>query len=200
MGEFFIKMIKLILAILILPFVIVCAIGFQEHLANYPEIYKKFFLWGMGAFLLSFLFIHQLWTMYEFGQKITSGIFKFLSPLDRFFSNIVPFYLVIVIAGFYITKNFFNLDSYDHYFIFFTGFTFCMHVLITAQDLQEKEKTFVKPDYFFMMSIIFILNIFLIIALLDLVVGRLTFPVFFKSLIKESEHMYFFTLKKIFLM
>ena len=200
MGDFNIKMIKQILAVLISPLLYVFTLTFHDHLIKYPGFFKTFFLSGMVAFLLSYLFVHQFWAVYEFGKKVILGFFHFLAPLHRFIANIFSFYFIAVSAGFLITSKFFKIQTYDPYFIFFIGFIACMHILLTAQELQDSEKTFVKPEYFFTISIVYIVNICLMVLLMDLVIGKFTFPTFFKVIIEETNQMYFFTLKKFILM
>ena len=198
MGNFIITLGRFLLAILIAPIVIACAINFQSHLASYPGDYKEFFMWGAFAFLLTFLFLYQFWGVYEFGQKITNGIFKFLAPLDKLVAYFIPVYFTLIMVAFYITKIWFKIGKYTDYFIFFAGFALALHILLTAQNLQEEEKTPIKPSYLFLMNVTFIINIFIAVLLFDLIARDFTFPEFFKSIVNESTYIYITAFEKLF--
>ena len=51
--------------------------------------------------------------------------------------------------------------------MFFAGFAFMMHVLLTAQDLQEQEKTFIKTTYLFTITTAFILTVLVTVLLFN---------------------------------
>ncbi|VAX37930.1 hypothetical protein MNBD_UNCLBAC01-414 [hydrothermal vent metagenome] len=190
MSNIFLTIIKSIFALLILPIIIASVTVVQGHFVHYPNIYQEFFFWGMLAFLITFLFLYQFWGFYEFGQKAMKTIFGFMSPLNRFMSTSIPFYFTVTMIAFWAIKNFFQTNNYDHHFIFFAGFALTMHILMTAQNLQEQEKTPIKPTYLFTISLSVLINILLSILLMDLASGRWTFPVFFNELIKQTQHTY----------
>lgn len=197
MGEFLINFLKFILALILLPIVIASGLSFDNHLSSYPLSYEDFFKWGFGAFLIVFIFLHQFQGVYAFGQKVTSAMFRFLSPLERYFAYIIPFYLLIVLLAMYIVKLILKTDSYDEYFIFFAGFTAALHVFLTAQDLQEQEKMPIKPTYLLTMGFVFILNVMMVVLLLDLNTGDWTFPAYFHELYAQSKEIYISVFKRI---
>ena len=159
---------------------------------------ETFSFGGMFGFILIFLFFYQFWGVYEFGQSMVSGFLQFSAPAHHFIAKVVPFYVTLILLLFYSVKYFFNVDHYDHYFMFFTGFTFTMHLLLTAQDLQEGEKVFVKPSYLFTMICAFILMVFVVTLLFNLAVKEFTFPELFKSMWEDALGIYYPVLEKIF--
>lgn len=197
MSDALFTLIKFILAILLLPVVWACGTVLYGHITEFPGSYGEFFLWGMLGFLLFFLFFYQFWGVYEFGQKITSGLFQFATPLTRVMAYTVPFYLTVILLAFFAVKVFLDINSYDHYFMFFAGFTFTLHILLTAQDLQEQEKALIKPAYLFMMMVAFIGLTCVVVLLFDLAFQKWTFPEFFQSVVSESWDNYYLTCKKM---
>lgn len=115
---------------------------------------------------------------------------KMAAPLDDFISKTVSFYLIIIVISFYITVNFFGIKTYNHYFMFFAGFFSAMHILLVSQQLQEEEKTPVKPSYLLTMSIIFIFNIFMIVLSLDIITKDFTLPHFFREVLSSANQIY----------
>ena len=197
MGDFLIGLIKIFLATLLIPVVIASVLGFQNHLTTYPMEYQDFFLWGIMAFLLVFLFAYQFWGVYEFGQKIMGDIFKFSAPFNSIISYVLPFYFIIIMFLFYATTEFLGIKRYDPYFMFFSGFSLAMHTFLSAQDLQEQEKTPVKPSYLLTICVVVILNIVLMVLFMDLILGKWTFPAFFETTWQGVQNKYDFILHQM---
>ncbi len=190
MGKFILTVLKVILAILLIPIVIACSIVFYKHLTFYPSGYKEFFIWGALSFLLAFLFIYQFWSLHELGQKAGRGLFRLLAPADIVLARMLPFFSVIIFISFYIIKRILHFDNYDHYFIYFAGFIFAMNILLVAQELQNEETSAFKPNYFFWMGITFVMNIIFVVLLMDLVVWKFTFMRFFWASVEEARKIY----------
>jgi len=190
MGIYLIGIIKIALAIILLPLVIACSMTLQGHIESLPNTYQGFFIWGMVAFLFVFLFLYQFWGFYEFGQKITQGLFRFLAPIEKYFAYMLPFYLIATLILFYIIKIFFKTDMYDPNFMFFTGFTFLLHIILSAQDLQQQETSSFKWAYLFVMCLVFIINVCILVLMLDLIIGEFTFPQFLKTMISGASDLY----------
>jgi len=192
MNNALLTLIKLVLTVLFLPVTWACGVIFYRYVAAFPGSHGEFFLWGMFGFLLIFLFFYQFWVAYEFGQNIVSGLLQFAAPANRFMAKCVPFYLTVILLSYCAVANLLRVNSYDHYFMFFAGFAFVMHILLTAQDLQEQEKAFIKPAYLLMMTMAFILTVFVTVLLFNLVLGEFTLPDFFWSMIDHAGDTYSF--------
>ncbi len=190
MNNALLTIVKVVLAALLLPVVAACGMAFHEHIMAFPRAYGEFFLWGMFGFLLLFLFFYQFWGAYEFGQKVVTSIFQFTFPIGRIIVRIVPFYLTVILLLYYVMANLLDLKVTDHYFMFFSGFAFTMHIFLTAQDMQQQEKAFIKPAYLFTMAIATILMIFITVLLFDLVFKEFTFPAFFELVSGKAVDIY----------
>lgn len=198
MSDVLLTFIKVIVGVLLLPVVVACTKVFEAHFSFYPSVYQDYFIWGAGGFVLLFLFIYQFWGIYESGQKIVSGAFKFLHPFHTIFSNLVSFYLVFVLIVFYLLSLLLgkNLDSMG--FILAGGFIFAMHIILTALELQEQEKTPFKPNGFFWMTLVFICTVFLMVFFLDVINGKILIGKFFGSVVEQSKDLYAISFKRIF--
>jgi len=198
MVNFLITMMKFCLAVLLLPVVIATFVGFEHHLGNYPSSHSEFFRWGIFAFLITFLFLYQFWSVYEFGQRSMQSIFSFLSPADKVVSRLIPFYLTIIIILFYVNKTFLGISKVSPYYMFFVGFAFAMHILLTAQDMQQEETTPIKPTYFFWMSVNFVVVILFTVLLFDFVFDKWSFPRFLNEVRESTEYFYRFSFSRGF--
>ncbi len=183
-------MVKVVLTVLLLPVLWACGVMFHGYVVSFPGASGEFFLWGMFGFLMLFLFFYQFWGVYEFGQKMTTGIFQFTFPIGKILVHCVPFYLTAILLLYYVLANLLDVKVVDHYFMFFAGFAFTMHILLMAQEMQHHEKAFIKPAYLFMMTVATILMIFITVLLFDLVFKEFTFPEFFRSVLDEAWGLY----------
>ena len=190
MGKVLIHVFQFILAVLLAPILYTSIQNFSHYFSAYPDIYREFFYWGFLSFVVTYLFVFRPLVLHQFGQNVVSGLFKFVSPLDKFFSFILPFYVIIIFLLFYAIMILFKTTRLDHYFMFFAGFTFSMQLIFVAQELQEEENSTLKPSYLFIMSLVFILNIFLLTLLFDLILRRFTFPVFFQAMFEDARSIY----------
>ncbi len=190
MRGFFISLIKLIVAVVLIPIVFASVVCFKNNFGSFPSSYNEFFLWGASAFLLVFLFLYQFWGVFEFGQGIISGIFKFAVPADRIIARLLSFYLVFILLLFFFVHSVLGVNTQDHSFMFFSGFFFSMHILLVAQQMQDDEKTPIKPTYLFWMSIVVIFNICLVILCFDFILEQSTFIKTFKAVVIMSKGIY----------
>jgi len=198
MNNSFLAFVKFTAAVLLLPIVWASAVVFHQFIVDLPSGYGEFFFWGMFGFVLLFIFFFQFWGIYELGQNIVAGIFQFTAPANHFIAKVVPFYLTSILLLFYVTGNLLNVPSYDYYFMFFAGFSFTMHIFLTAQELQEQEKIFIKPTYLFIMMLALILLALITVLLFNLVIEEFTFPEFVRSVIGGTVDIYYYSVKKIF--
>ncbi len=200
MGIFLLNTIKVLIGIAFLPAVVAILVVLHKHVSQYPgsgDENNMFFLWGEEAFLIAFFFIHQFEWLYEFGQKMMQRFFQWLSPLDKVFVYVVPGYLTFIMIIFYLLKVWLKTDLYDNYFIFFAGFAFILHLVMTSKELQASEKTIIKPDYFFMMVFTIMITSCLTVLFFDLLLAKWTFPDFFEAVILEAQRIYLLCFEKL---
>ncbi|MCA9400440.1 MAG: hypothetical protein KC713_02345 [Candidatus Omnitrophica bacterium] len=190
MGEFILTVIKVLLTILLLPFVVTATVHFESQLTTYPSIYHTFFNWGLFAFVISYLFIYPFYGVYDFGQKAMQGMLKFTSPMHRFMAYLLPFYFLFAIGAYNIVIKFLKVRSMDPYFVFFSGFVVAMHLVNTAQELQESEKSFFKPSYIFSMSFVYLGVILLAVLLFDFTLNKFTILTFLENVLDGAKDMY----------
>lgn len=181
---------KFFVFLLLLPLVYSSSTAFLDHVKTYPSDFQDFLIYGVVAFFIVFFFIYQFWGLFESGQKMKLGMFKFLAPFDRIVCNILPFYFLTTMLLFYLFRHFFGTSNYDHYFMFFAGFAMTMHVILVAQDMQEQEPSPIKPTYLLSISVVIILNAVIFILMVDLVRGLWTFPAFFHKAFDRMADIY----------
>ena len=198
MGEGVLFLLKILFTVLFAPVVYATGVNFCQHLNVYPAPHGEFFKWGMYAFLLVFLFLHRFDKMYQGGQSVITGLFKFLTPLNHALARIIPVYTLLIFVVFFIWGKLHDLTPYVHYFQFFAGFFFMMHIILLARELQDEESSFIKPSYLFQMSLYFVLSLCVMVLLLDLVVWQSTFLQFGGDVFRDARDIYLTAIEKIF--
>ena len=100
-GHFF-NILKLILAIIIIPITIFITINFSKSLSALPLAARQAFVLGILTYAIVHLFIHELQGIFQFEQRLVSGIFGFSEPLAAFSSISLPFFSILILIVFYV--------------------------------------------------------------------------------------------------
>lgn len=197
MFKYILSILKVILSIALMPVSVAVTLTLVDHLNTYPAVLSVNFLYGAGFFVLIFLFFYQFWGFFELGYKVLNNLFQFAAPMDKWLAYATPIYTILVLLIFYIVRVLGKVVHLDHQFSFMAGFTLVMHFLVLAQELQNQEKTPVKPDYLLAINVIYIYDIFLVVLLMDLVFQKWSFPQFFQAFLLDINHV-FHWVKKLF--
>ncbi len=193
MNNIVITILRVLIFIALLPFTIASIASFHRHLAHYPMSYEHIFTWGGVSFLGAFLFIYQFQEVYSYGQSIMEKVFSFASPFTSFFANIFPFYVLVLMLIYWVVERVVGTQQYDHYCMFFSGFFMAMHILLTAQSINEGQKFKINPTYLFTMSIMVIVSFIVTILLIDLIVGKVTINFYLQNTLMTGKNIFMST-------
>ena len=198
MGEKMLVVLKFICAVLLIPMVIATVLALELGVGKlHPEI-QQAIITGTIAYVLMKFFIYDFDAVYKFGQNMVGSCFQFLKPVMDFAPYVIPIYTLLVIIAYVIVNAMNKLGSYEPLFVTVIAFTFAMHVILTAQDLYNKDTTPGKPNYFFAMGLIFIVDVFLMVMLFSLAGKGLSFVQFFQGLSTTSGNIYTAVFKQLF--
>ena len=184
------EILKFIFFILLLPLFVASTVGFIKELENLPAGLSLFFQRGILIYLLIHLFIYEPQPLYQYGQNLVIAIFRFFAPLVKVAPFFLPIYSIVILILFYFFDLIFKSPSWENYFMFAFSFTLTMHMVFTAKALRAKDSNVVKPNYFFAMSIIYIVSVFLISLLFGLVSKDFSFPGFFDTTVAMTADVY----------
>ena len=151
--------VKLILAIVILPFVYSTIIAFISEFNLIDKSLQQVFINGIITFLGIYLFIWEPALIYNKGHKLLEVMFSFVKPMV----NVAPFLLPIYTILFFIIYGllYFGIksDRLIHVMLFLIGFSSILHLTFSAKTIRGKKGDFLKANYIFGFSFIFILNL-----------------------------------------
>jgi hypothetical protein len=144
------------------------------------------------------VFIYEPNGLYRFGQKLLADIFRFFAPLVKVAPFVLPIYSILFLVIFYFVSLVFTYEWVGNSCMFWVSFSLTMHLVFTAKNLRDSDKNAVKPHYLFSMSLIYVLDIFILALILDLVVSPFSFPEFFKSMTHTAEGIYTGIFRQLF--
>ena len=85
------------------------------------------------------------------------------------------------------------------YFIFFLGLTFILHLVFSAKTIQAKKGDFLKANYIFGFSFVYILNIILLSFGLNIIFKEFSFVNFFNNSFLAAKNILYAVFKQLFL-
>ena len=192
-------LIKIILAILILPFVYSSIVSFLNEFAQIDAHLQQIFLNGIITFLAIYLFIWEPAIIYNKGHKLLEILFSFFKPMI----NVAPFLLPIYTILFFIIYGLLSLGISSRwlieYAVFLIGFSTILHLTFSAKTIRSKKGDFLKANYIFGFSFIFILNVALLAFGLSLIFREFSFVNFCNISFNIAKSIFYACFKQLFL-
>lgn len=198
-----IRFLKLILGVLLIPFCFGTAIAFYREVSKISlnSLDKMIFLWGVILYMIIHLFLFKPQRVYIFGHEIVHLLFSWLSGgkikkikisneggevktdrlnfLTLISPYIFPIYPLIFSLLFFILDASYKLGFiYLRIFLFTLGFTLTMHILMTAETLRRIQPDLIKAGYFLSLTLIFLINISVIAFVLSRIFTHFSFSSF----------------------
>jgi hypothetical protein len=192
------SVIKLILGLCFLAFVYTGSVGFLQELKQADRRLQDDFWTGIITFVMIYLFLWEPAKVYQKGQKFLGFIFNFFAPLVKFAPYVLPIYTIILFSIYPLARVFWKSPLVTEYFIFFGGVSIALHLVMTAKTLRNKPGDFLKANYIFGFSLVYILNLLLIAICFQLMLDKFSFYNFFQGSYNESQRIWHAVFKQIF--
>lgn len=189
---------KFITAFLLLPLVVGSTVALQGQIEAFSASIKHCLWFGLVAYLILKFFVYDFSHVYKFGQGMVTFVFQFLKPLVNAAPFVIPIYTVFVLLAFSFVAAIGQLDAWKELLLTLVSATFSMHIILTAQDLYSKDSAPGKPTYFFGMQLVYIIDVFLIALVMNVVLPGFSFIEFFKSLGGSAVGIYKAVLGQLF--
>lgn len=194
------SVLKLFLGLTFLAFVYAGSNGFFKEFNLADRYLKNCFWWGLCGFIIAHFFIFETGILYQKGQKILSFVFKFFAPLVKVAPYVLPIYTVLIFASYPVFKIFWPSKDVAGVFVFLGGFSWALHVVYSAKSLRTKKGDFLKANYIFGFSLVYIIDLLLIALLLSFVVEQFSFVTFFQSSFQTAKFLFLDVFKQIFVL
>ena len=193
------SVLKLVLGLCFLAFVYTGSVGFLQELKQADKRLQDDFWSGIITFVVIYLFFWEPAKVYLKGQKILTVLFKFFAPLVKFAPYVLPIYTIIIFALYPLAHMFSKDPLVTEYFIFFAGLTLALHLVMTAKTLRSKPGDFLKANYIFGFSLVYILNLLLVAICFQLILDKFSFYHFYQGAYAESQRIWHAVFKQIFI-
>ncbi len=181
---------KFLFAALFLPVVIGSTMALQNEVMGFDASLRHSLWIGLVAYLVLFFFVYDFAHVYQFGQNVMTFCFQFFKPMLNFAPYVLPIYTIVVLIAFAVMSAMGKAHEWQGMFFSLIAFTFSMHIILTAKDLYKKDPGFGKPTYFFGMELVYIIDVFLIALVMNVVLPGFSFIEFFKRLSGVSLDIY----------
>ena len=190
MGKIISAILLSILGLLMLPLVVSVTQNAAVELTGIRDTGEYLILYGIIGYVLMHLFIYEPKSLYAFGHRLMSEIFKFAGGAAGILANLVPLFLTALLIFLYFNVVVFKIPGINNYMLFFTGFFFAMHIILAARQLNESQSGTGKAVYLVSIQLIYILTLFLVIGVLSLIAKGVSFQHFIGEFLKTAKHLY----------
>ncbi len=201
MKEGLLKTFKLLAFILLIPVVIGVADGFYRFLVQMEAGFLDSFATGLLAFVLVYFFVCPPQVVFQFGQNITNGIFQFNPAVARGAQLILSFYSLLLFVLIALGTKVFVWNTWIVSLLTGAlGFSFGLHLVMVARDLYDVDMASLKPHYFFVMSLVVVLNLLIFGFFLSLVSPTFNFSGFIEKAYQTASQIYTPIIRQLFLL
>jgi len=198
LGTRLVQVFKFIFFLVLIPLIVALTTGFIHELAELTRGQYQYFIWGMLSYLILHIFIYEPEPIYQYGKTLVADLFQFLSPLVKLAPVVLPIYSIVFLVLFYFTSFFFKNINLAHYYLFLISFTFSMHMIFIARELRAQDQTAFKPDYFFSITLVYVINVVIIALMLNLIFPTFSFIEFFRDVSQISRSIYYTIFHQLF--
>ncbi len=191
--------IKLLLGICLLPFVYSTTLAFLNEGNALGKTLNSYFFGGIIGFLAVYLFIYEPAIVYNKGQKILAAGFGFFTPLERVAPYLLLVYTLILFAVYALYSFFDRRPEPLKYFIFLFGFSFALHLVFSAKSLRSRQSDFLKSNYIFGFSFLYIINFAILAFGLSSFFNKFSFVNFCNQSFQLARGIFYVVFKQLFL-
>jgi len=191
--------IKFILGICLLPFVYSTTIVFLSECGVLEKTINQYFFAGAIAFLIIYLFIYEPVKLYNKGQKILEAVFRFFTPLVKVAPYLLPIYTIILLFIYFLYSLINKSPDAVRYFILLFGFTIALHLVFSAKSLRSRQGDFLKANYIFGFSFLYIINLAILAFAFNLIFKPYSFVNFCNQSFQVAKTIFSSIFKQLFL-
>jgi len=191
--------IKFILGICLLPFVYSISLAFLNQFSLVEKSLQGYFWSGVSALLIVYLFIGEPELIYTKGQKLLEMIFVFFKPLVRLAPYVLPIYTILLFIAYGLLSAVIKSPWLVRYSIFLIGFTFALHLVFSAKTIRSKKSDFLKANYIFGFSLIYIIGLVILAFCINLIFKEFSFVSFCNSAFQVAGNIFYAVFKQLFL-
>lgn len=190
---------KFILGISLLPFVYSVSVSFLNEFTLIDKLLQNYFWAGAISLLITYLFIWEPAVIYAGGHKILEVMFNFFKPLVKVAPYLLPIYTIVLAISYIILSGVVKSPNLVSYFIFLLGLSVSLHLIFSAKTLRAKKEDFLKGNYIFGFSFVYIVNLAILSFFLNLMFDKFSFVNFSNQTFQIAKSIFSAVFKQFFL-
>jgi len=198
MKDSVLNALKFIGFILLIPVVYAAIVSFGTQLLSVSSGDLNILLAGVIAYLVLHLFFCELQNVYLHTKNLMLGMFGSVGPVAVFMGSLAIYSFLLLLIYFFIQLGY-KEEWVKAVFLFLASFCFTLHMIFVAKDRRDIDSNAVRPHYLFAVSLIFLVNMSIIVLLLGLVFSSLSPAEFFKGSYMMTKDIYWAIFKQLFL-
>jgi hypothetical protein len=191
--------IKFILGIYFLPFVYSVSVAFLNEFSAVEKTAQNYFWAGVISFIILYLFVYKPVIIYNKGQRLLEIVFQFFKPLVKVAPYLLPIYTIVIFILYLLLSLLLKTQESFGYFIFLFSFSLTLHLIFSAKSIRSKQGDFLKANYIFGFSFIYIIDIALLAFCLNLIFREFSFVNFFNNSFQIGNSIFYTIFKQLFL-
>ena len=183
-------LIKFAVFIVLIPFIAAITISFQREIFELKYVYHHSFYLGVLVYVLMNFFVTDLNWLYKFGQAVACEIFRFWDPLSKVTPYVIPVITLFFVGIYYLVVRVLGQMPNSGIWFFMIGLTFAMHIVMTARELYEADQATFKPNYLFEMTLVYIVNLMVMVQLLNTAAWKFSLFSFGQTALDLTQNFY----------
>jgi len=191
--------IKFVLGIVLLPLVFSTVSSFLNEFGAVNKDLQGIFWNGVICFLAVYLFIWEPVAIYNKGHKLLEIVFSFFKPMVSVAPFLLPIYTIVFLFIYGLLSLWIRSNWLIEYTLFLIGFTTILHLVFSAKTIRAKKGDFLKGNYIFGFSFIFILNLALLAFGFSLIFKEFSFVNFCNVSFDIAKNIFHTVFKQLFL-
>jgi hypothetical protein len=191
--------IKLALGVCLLPFVYSTTRAFLNEGLVLDKALATYFFSGIISFLTVYLFVYEPVIIYAKGQKILGAIFRFFTPLVKVAPYLLPIYTILLLVLYPLYALLYKSTYTIRIFMLLFGFSIALHLVFSAKSLRSKQGDFLKSNYIFGFSFIYIINIAILALGFSLFFPKYSFVNFCNQTFELAQGIFTAVFRQLFL-
>ncbi|MBU0504129.1 MAG: hypothetical protein ABH882_02825 [Candidatus Omnitrophota bacterium] len=189
--------IKFILGICLLVFVYSSTKAFLIEFETVDAVWRNYFWNGVTGFLIVYLFVFEPAKIYAKGHKVLEVIFRFFAPLVKVAPYVIPIYAIIAAILYSLAMD--SSARVQNFLVFLFGFSLALHLVFSAKTLRGKKGDFLKGNYIFGFSLVFIINVSIAAFCLNLIFSKYSFVNFCNNTYLIAHGIFYVVFKQLFI-
>lgn len=189
---------KLICFLLLLPLIYCVCFSFSTQVMAIGQPKSLWLCYGAGIFIACYLFVYNFQEVYALGQRMVAQLLAFAKPVADAASVILPIYTILLSVAFLILNNMKLLGNFEEAAVMALSFSWMMHVVLTAFQLNDGEKAVIKGGYFLSFGASLVVCVLIAALLLALLFPEFSIGHFIQHLSNHTTSLYHSIYKTLF--